>query len=60
MLQLSAVFMVVTFAVFAVYGLFAATFRRRVIERPRVVTWMRRSFGGAFVLLAGKLALTQR
>jgi len=60
MLQLSAVFMAVTFAVFAVYGLFAAAFRRRVIERPRVVTWMQRSFGGAFVLLAGRLALTQR
>ena len=60
MLGLSGVFMLVTFAIFALYGLFAAAFRRRVIERPAVVTWMRRAFGGAFVVLAGKLALTQR
>src|SRR5215208_3656869 len=60
MLGLSGVFMLVTFGIFALYGLFAAAFRRRVIERPAVVTWMRRAFGGAFVVLAGKLALTQR
>ena len=34
MLGLSAVFMLVTFAVFAVYGVFAATVRRHVISRP--------------------------
>jgi threonine/homoserine/homoserine lactone efflux protein len=60
MLELSGVFMLATFAIFALYGLFAAAFRRRVIERPAVVSWMRRTFGGAFVVLAGKLALTQR
>ena len=49
MLGLSAVFMLVTFAVFAVYGVFAATVRRHVISRPRVVAWMRRVFGGAFL-----------
>jgi threonine/homoserine/homoserine lactone efflux protein len=58
MLQLSAVFMLVTFAVFALYGLFAAAVRDRLISRPSVMAWMRRIFGGAFVALAGKLALT--
>ena len=60
MLQLSAVFMAVTFAVFALYGVFAAAVRRHVIARPRVVLWMRRVFGGAFVALAGRLALAER
>ena len=60
MLGLSAVFMLVTFAVFAVYGVFAATVRRHVISRPRVVAWMRRVFGGAFLALAGRLALADR
>ena len=52
MLGLSAVFMLVTFVVFVVYGMFAAAMRRHVISRPRVMTWMRRAFAGAFVALA--------
>jgi threonine/homoserine/homoserine lactone efflux protein len=60
MLELSAVFMVVTFAVFVVYGIFAASIRNHVISRPRVLTWMRRTFAGTFALLAGRLALTER
>jgi threonine/homoserine/homoserine lactone efflux protein len=60
MLMLSAVFMAMTFAVFAAYGMFAAAVRDRVISRPRVLTWMRRSFAAAFVLLGAKLALAER
>jgi threonine/homoserine/homoserine lactone efflux protein len=60
MLGLSTVFMVVTFAVFAVYGVFAAAVRSHVISRPKVVAWMRRIFGGAFLALAGRLALAER
>ena len=60
MIWLSLVFMAVTFVVFAIYGLFAATMRRQVIGRPRVVAWMRRSFAATYVLLAGRLALTER
>ncbi len=60
MLELSAVFMVLTFVVFVVYGAFAAAVRDQVISRPRVVLWVRRSFGGAFAALAGRLALTDR
>ena len=60
MAWLSAVFMAVTFAVFALYGVFAAGVRRHVIARPRVLVWMRRVFGGAFVALAGRLALADR
>ncbi len=60
MLVLSALFMLLTFAVFVGYGLGAASIRNHVISRPRVLTWMRRAFAGAFVGLGGKLALAER
>jgi threonine/homoserine/homoserine lactone efflux protein len=60
MVQLSAVFMALTFVVFVGYGLFAAWLRQHVISRPRVLVWMRRTFAGAFVALGAKLALANR
>jgi threonine/homoserine/homoserine lactone efflux protein len=60
MLVLSAVFMLLTFVVFVGYGLFAAAVRHHVISRPRVLTWMRRAFAGAFVALGAKLAVAER
>ncbi len=60
MLELGGVFMALTFAVFAVYGLFAAAVRDRVVSRPRVMAWMRRSFAAAFAALGAKLALAER
>ena len=43
MLELSAIFMLLTFVVFALYGVFAASVRNHVISRPRVLLWMRRT-----------------
>ncbi|MFL5118809.1 MAG: LysE family translocator [Microvirga sp.] len=60
MLALSGVFMLMTFVVFVGYGLFAASIRDHVISRPRVLTWMRRSFAGAFAALGAKLAFADR
>jgi len=60
MLQLSAVFMALTFVIFAIYGVFAAAVREQVISRPRVLTWMRRVFAGSFVALSAKLAFTRQ
>ena len=60
MSELSAVFMLLTFVVFVGYGLFAAAIRNHVISRPRVLTWMRRVFAGAFAALGAKLALADR
>ncbi len=60
MLELSGVFMLMTFLVFVVYGLFAASIRDHVVSRPRVLTWMRRTFAGAFVALGAKLAFADR
>ena len=60
MLELSGVFMLLTFVVFVGYGIFAASVRTHVISRPRVLTWMRRTFAGAFAALGAKLALADR
>ena len=60
MLVLSAVFMLLTFVVFVGYGLFAAAIRNHVLSRPRVLTWMRRTFAAAFVALGARLALAER
>ncbi|WP_158815051.1 LysE family translocator [Methylocapsa sp. S129] len=60
MLLLSGIFMAMTFVVFVGYGLFAASVRDRIIARPRVLTWMRRTFAGAFVALGAKLAFADR
>jgi threonine/homoserine/homoserine lactone efflux protein len=60
MLQLSSVFMLLTFVVFVGYGLFAASLRNHLLSRPRVLVWMRRTFAGAFVALGAKLAVAAR
>lgn len=60
MVELSAVFMLATLIIFVIYGIFAAAVRQQVISRPRVMTWMRRVFAGAFVALSARLAFTSR
>jgi threonine/homoserine/homoserine lactone efflux protein len=60
MLELSAVFMLMTYVVFVLYGLFAALVRDRVVSRPNVMTWLRRAFAGGFALLGARLALADR
>jgi threonine/homoserine/homoserine lactone efflux protein len=58
MLGLSAAFMLMTFVVFAAYGIFASSVRRHVISRPRVVLRIRRIFALSFVALSARLAVT--
>ncbi len=60
MLELSSIFMLLTFVVFAGYGVFAASVRNHIISRPRILVWMRRSFAGAFAGLGIKLAFSER
>lgn len=60
MLELSGVFMLISFVVFAIYGLFAAAIRGQLVTRPAIMVWMRRSFAGIFVLLSARLALMER
>ncbi len=47
-----------TFAVFVIYGAFAAAARDYVIQRPRVMQWIKRGFAGAFGFLGARLALS--
>ena len=60
MLQLSGVFMLETFVVFAAYGLLAAAARHQVLSRPAIVVWLRRFIAAAFVALGLRLALAER
>lgn len=60
MLELSIAFMVMTFMVFVIYGLFAAAVRDRIVTRPRAMAWLRRLFAGGFATLGLKLALADR
>jgi threonine/homoserine/homoserine lactone efflux protein len=60
MLELSLAFMAMTFAVFVVYGLFAASVRERIVSRPTAMMWLRRAFAGGFAALGVRLALAER
>lgn len=59
MVLLSAIFMALTFVVFAGYGAFAAAARAYIVSRPDVMRWMARGFAGAFVLIGVRLALPE-
>ena len=60
LLGLSAVFMLMTFLVFAVYGACAASMRTHLVDRPRVVARLRRLFAASFLGLGVTLATTAR
>ncbi len=60
MIEASIAFMALTFIVFAIYGLCAASLRRHVLDRPEITAWINRIFGLAFLTMATKLAMTQR
>ena len=60
MALLGGVFMAMTFVAFAIIGVFAASLRQGVLQRPRLLVGIRRSFGGLFLLLGLRLAFIQR
>ena len=60
MVALSAVFMAMTFVVFAMYGACAAVLRDRVLARPAVVDRVRKAFAASFAAMAAKLAVEPR
>lgn len=57
MTMLGIIFMVMTFAVFILYGCFAAAARKWLLGSARVMRWLNRSFAAIFTALAGRLAL---
>lgn len=60
MLLLSAVFMAMTFVVFAGYGVTAGALRDKVLSRPRLVRRIRQAFAASFVALSARLAVEGR
>lgn len=60
MLVLSAVFMLMTFVVFVIYGLLAHGFRHSVMESRRVQMWLQKGFALTFAGLGVQLAVTQK
>lgn len=57
MALLGTIFMALTFAVFVLYGTFAAAARRWLLGSEMVMAWLNRSFAAIFAALAGRLAL---
>ena len=57
MVLMGAVFMALTFVVFAGYGALAAVARDRVLSSPRALRWLSRGIAVLFAGLAGKLAM---
>lgn len=54
---MGGVFMGLTFVLFSLYGIFAASARRMILGSERAMRWLNRSFAAVFTLLAGRLAL---
>lgn len=60
LLELSAVFMLMTLVVFCVYGIAASAARSAIRGGPKAMRWLRRSFAVVFAGLAVQLALSDR
>lgn len=57
---LSLIFMAITLAVFILYGFSATWVSRYVVNSPRAIVWMQRSFAATFAALGVKLAMTEQ
>jgi threonine/homoserine/homoserine lactone efflux protein len=60
MLSLAAVFMAMTFVIFALYGILASGVSTYLIGSPQAIRRMQRSFAVIFAALAAKLALSEQ
>ena len=60
LIWLGSVFMLMTFAVFAVYAYASAAFRDLVLAAPVTRRWAERALGAFLIGFAAKLALTDR
>lgn len=60
MIGLSAIFMAMTFFIFALYGILASGISKYLINSPKAVRRMQRSFAIIFAGLAAKLALSEQ
>ncbi|MCK5311396.1 MAG: LysE family translocator [Desulfobacteraceae bacterium] len=60
MLVLSILFMVMTLIIFILYGILANSVRKHVINSPRIIVLLQKSFAATFAALGVKLALTDQ
>lgn len=60
MLGLGAVFMAMTWVIFALYGILASGVSTYLISSPRAIRRMQRSFAVIFAALAARLALSEQ
>jgi len=60
LVYLAAMFMLMTFVVFVLYGAFAAAARMYIIESPKAMLWLKRCFAGTFGMLGLRLAFAER
>ncbi|MBC2705832.1 LysE family translocator [Desulfobacula sp.] len=58
MFILSVVFMAMTLIIFILYGISANGVRRHVVNSPKIIIWLQRSFAATFAALGIKLAMT--
>lgn len=60
MVLLSIVFMVMTLFIFILYGISANGVRRYVVNSPKVIVWLQKTFAATFAALGAKLAMTEQ
>jgi len=60
MLYLSGIFMLMTFVIFVNYGLFANKSKELIVNSPRVMNNIKKTFSLFFVLLSAKLAFSDK
>ncbi len=60
MFILSAAFMAMTLVVFILYGILANLIREFVVNSPKTIVWLQRSFATVFAALGVKLALSDQ
>lgn len=60
MFILSVVFMAMTLIIFILYGISENGVRRHVVNSPRIIIWLQRSFAATFAALGIKLAMTDQ
>lgn len=60
MFTLSAAFMAMTLIIFVFYGVSANGVRRYIVNSPKLIVWLQRSFAAAFAALGVKLAMTEQ
>lgn len=60
MLLLSAVFMFMTFCIFICYGASAHSVRSHVVNSPKSILWLQRTFAAIFASLGARLAMSDQ